>query len=433
MVANRIEIFQQAFRNLQLQPLITPTEIADFRVEYGDEWLDDLEQKVLDCSNSNHQLFFAGHRGCGKSTLLAEFAQRLEDRYFPVFFSITDLIEMSAINHINILFAIALQLMAKADDENIDIEQAKKDEFFNWFKERTTVEESKTTVGAATGFDLFGLIKLKLKTDNTIRDEIKTKFTQNPSDLIDTLNLIATEIELACGKEIVVIIDDLDKLDLAEVEKIFKQNLNILLQPKFTTIYTIPIATIRDGVLKKHIEDATSNRIFVMPVLKLYAKGDSHQADPQFLPKAMNKLREILRKRIDDDLFEADVALNIALFSGGVMRELIRIAQECCRLMLVQLRQKARKQESIEDLQIDRIILNQALDILRNDMTITLSKIDREILTQTYLNYRPDDPKQQEFLDLLHNTYAIEYRNAESWYDLHPLVIRQLKQEKMIP
>ena len=58
MTANRIEVFQQAFRNLQLQPLIKPEEIAEFRVEYGDEWLDELEQIVLDCSDYNNQLFF---------------------------------------------------------------------------------------------------------------------------------------------------------------------------------------------------------------------------------------------------------------------------------------------------------------------------------------------------------------------------------------
>jgi energy-coupling factor transporter ATP-binding protein EcfA2 len=433
MTANRIEAFQTAFRNLQLQPLIEPEEISNFRVEYGDEWLDDLEQMVLDCSDYNNQLFFAGHRGCGKSTLLAEFAQRLDDRYFTVFFSIADLIEMDAIDHINILFAIAVQLTAKADDDNIEIEQSKMDGFFNWFKERIQVEKSETKGSGEAGFDLFGFVKLKLQTDNTIRDEITTKFTKNPRDLIDTLNLIATEVALACGKEIIVIIDDLDKLELEDVQKIFKQNLNILLQPNFIVIYTIPIATIRDGVLKKHIEDAISNRIFVMPVVKLYAKGDSHLPNPQMVPAAIDKLCEILRKRIDSDLLPADIALQVGAFSGGVMRELIRIAQECCRLMLVQLRQKQRRQESINDLQIDAAILNQALDILRNEMTITLSKTDREILKQTYTNYRPDDPKQQEFLDLLHNIYAIEYRNTESWYDLHPLVIKQLIQEKKIP
>jgi MoxR-like ATPase len=147
MAAKRIEEFQQAFRNLQLQPLVTPEAIASFRVEYGDEWLDDLEQMVLDCSDYNNQLIFAGHRGCGKSTLLAEFAQKLSDRYFTVVFSISDLIETPDINHINILFAIAVQLMAKAEAENIDIEQSQKDAFFDWFKERTKTDEIKTTGG----------------------------------------------------------------------------------------------------------------------------------------------------------------------------------------------------------------------------------------------------------------------------------------------
>jgi hypothetical protein len=356
----------------------------------------------------------------------------LDDRYFTVFFSISDLIEMPDINHINILFAIAVQLMAKAENEEIEIDPAKKDAFFNWFKERTQVNEFKLTGEAETGLDLFKLLKFKLKADRTMREEIKQKFTRNSRDLIDTLNLMAAEVELACNKKIVVIIDDLDKLELDDVEKIFKQNLNALLQPNFTVVYTIPIATIRDGVLKKHIEDAVSNRIFVMPVLKLYAKGESHQPGAQVFPETMDKLCEILRKRVSDDLFTEEIGLEIAKFSGGVMRELIRISQECCRLMLVRLRKKARNQESIEDQQIDSEILNRALDILRNDMTITLSKSDREILQQTYNNYRPDDPKQQEFLDLLHNTYAIEYRNTESWYDLHPLVIRQLQQEGMI-
>jgi AAA+ ATPase superfamily predicted ATPase len=190
MTANQIQLFQQAFRNLQLQPLVKPEEIANFRVEYGDDWLDELEQMVLDCSDYNNQLFFAGHRGCGKSTLLAEFAERLDDRYFTVFFSIADLIEMSDVNHINILFAIAVELMAKAEDMAIEIEVSRKAEFFNWFKERTKVEESKTTVEVGVGFDLFKLIKSKLSTDNTIREELKTKFTQNPNDLINNLNSI---------------------------------------------------------------------------------------------------------------------------------------------------------------------------------------------------------------------------------------------------
>jgi len=100
--------------------------------------------------------------------------------------------------------------------------------------------------------------------------------------------------------------------------------------------------------------------------------------------------------------------------------------------MLTRLREILETQESWVDMRVDRAIVQEALDILRNDMAITLSKGDREILKQTYENYRPDDPKQQEFLDLLHNIYAIEYRNTDSWYDLHPLMTVQLRQEGTI-
>ncbi|WP_203427687.1 hypothetical protein [Rippkaea orientalis] len=122
MILTPIEQFQQAFRNLQLQLLVTPEQIKKFRVEYNQSLIEELEQSILDCNNYCNQLIFAGHRGCGKSTLLKEFAETIENNYFTVFFSISDLIEMSDINHINILFAIAVQIMAKADADNIDIE-----------------------------------------------------------------------------------------------------------------------------------------------------------------------------------------------------------------------------------------------------------------------------------------------------------------------
>lgn len=91
-----------------------------------------------------------------------------------------------------------------------------------------------------------------------------------------------------------------------------------------------------------------------------------------------------------------------------------------------------RRNQNIDDLKIDQGILNEALDNIRNDMKITLSKGDRHILLETYKNYTPDDPKNQDFLDLLHNLIAIEYRNRESWYDVHPLIVEQLKIEKLI-
>ena len=294
MTPNRIDQFQEAFRNLQLQPLVTPREIKKFRVEYSEELIDELEQRVLDCNDYNNQLIFAGHRGCGKSTLLTEFSERIHHNYFTVFFSISDLIEQSDINHINILFAIAVQMMAKTDAEEINIDADKKQAFFNWFKEKTLIEEHKAGIEAEVGFDLFGFIKSKLKTDATMREEIKTKFLRNPRELINTLNLIATEIKLACQQEIVVIIDDLDKLDLSKIEEIFKNNVKALLELIFIVIYTIQIAMIRDGVLIKNIEDENSNGIIELHDLNIYEIGASHTHYVLFVLTLMERLRLLL-------------------------------------------------------------------------------------------------------------------------------------------
>jgi hypothetical protein len=430
---DRIEQFQAALRNLQLQPLLSDEEREKFWVDYGSDCLAQLEQKVLDCTESTNQFVFAGHRGCGKSTLLYDFSRQMEHEFFTVFFSISDLIQMKEITHINILFAIALQMMEKAELQNVKIADDKKQAFFNWFKERTQTEIKGVSSDLGFGVDLFNIIKGNLKTEQSTKEEIKTKFTQNFRDLIDTLNAIATEIKLATKREILVIVDDLDKSDLEQIDDIFQKNLKALLQPKFIIIYTVPIATIRDGKLKKYIEDETGNRIFVMPVLKLYPLGESRKLDGKPNDAALDILQSVLTRRIDPELFEAGVEKRIALNSGGILREAVRIAQECCGSILVKLRQQARRNQNIENMQIDSVILAETLDNIRNDMKITLSKSDRKILLQTYNNYSPDDPKHQEFLDLLHNLVAIEYRNRESWYDVHPLIVEQLRIEKLIP
>jgi predicted AAA+ superfamily ATPase len=103
-----LKSFQEAYSNLELFPLMQEKEMAQFRVDYGDDLIADLIQLVEDSPNGDGKIIFTGHRGCGKSSLLAEFSRQIQEKYFVVLFSIADTIEMSAVNHVNILFAIAL-------------------------------------------------------------------------------------------------------------------------------------------------------------------------------------------------------------------------------------------------------------------------------------------------------------------------------------
>ena len=87
-----LEPFREAYRNLELLPLLQPRELEKFKVEYGTEIIEELEQLIEDSPAGDGKIVFTGHRGCGKSTLLAELSRRIANRYFVVFFSISDMI-----------------------------------------------------------------------------------------------------------------------------------------------------------------------------------------------------------------------------------------------------------------------------------------------------------------------------------------------------
>jgi hypothetical protein len=317
--------------------------------------------------------------------------------------------------------------MYEAEARRVEIPKSTKDALYKWFATRTKTEEINLEAETSLGFDLLKLITNKLKADAAVRYEIKQEFERKISDLVARTNEIAAVIQVATRKEILIIIDDLDKLELGRVNDIYRDNIKALCQPNLRIIYTIPIAVLRDKFLRPLIETETNDQIVVMPVLKLFEKGKSRQSNAQPLTEAKDLLREILTKRIADNLIKSQTAEQIVLNSGGVLRELIRIANECCRICLRLIRRKPG-----EKIIIDDEILDKAINSIRNDFAIPLGKIDYEILQTTYKNFIPDDPKQSEFLDLLHGLYILEYRNRQNWYDVHPIVVELLKEQGLI-
>ena len=418
--------FQKAYKNLDLLPLLSETGWAEFGVEYQEDTIAELEQLVEDSPTQDSKIIFTGHRGCGKSTLLADFSRRIKENYFVVFFSISDMIEMSDVNHINILFAIALQLMDEADRQDVQIPKSTKEAIEKWFAKKTRIETNRVTAESSAGFNLFEIIAGKLKVDAQIREEIKQEFIRKTSELVAQINIIASTLKSASGKNPLVIIDDLDKLDLGVVQDIFQDHIKALFLPNFSIIFTIPISALREVRLNATIETESNNQIVFMPVSKLFAKWERRKADAMPNAEVRNQLEKLLSKRISSDILEADTAEKIILSSGGVLRELIRISNECCRICL----RLVRREKDRTDIKINNKVLEEAVNKLRLDFELRLGSADYEILNTTYKKLMPDDPKDQKFLDLLHGLYVLEYRNHDLWYDVHPIVTQSLQKRQ---
>ncbi len=428
-MSTRLEAFQRAYVNLDLLPLQGQKELEKFRVTYGEDVLAELEQLIEDDDSRDRKTIFAGHRGCGKSTLLAEFSRRCEEgNYFVVLFSIANTIEMSDVNHINILFAIAVNLMAKAEEEAVKISPSLRQSFLDWFATKTQTVATGVNIEGEAGFSLFSLIQNKLKAEASVRNELKREFERKVSELVAQINAIAAAVENATGKQILVIIDDLDKLDLATVREVYREHIKALFLPGFRIIYTTPIASLRDGPLRATMISETDDQIVEMQVAKLFKKVDSRAAAMEPIEENRQKLCDMLDKRIGPKLMEPEIAEAIVLKSGGVLRELIRLANKCCRICLRQIR----RAQNVEAILINQEVFDQAVQDMRLDFEAPLGKADYEILRATYQSFKPEDPKAQAFLDLLHGLHILEYRNGEIWYDLHPVVTDLLVLKEMI-
>ncbi|PZV04086.1 MAG: KAP family P-loop domain protein [Leptolyngbya sp.] len=424
-----LTIFQQAYRDLDLFPLIKPEEIESFRVDYGREVLVRLRQEV-NASVKDQKFVFAGHRGCGKSTLLKRFAIEMQPQHFVVFFSIADLIEPSAVTHRNILYAIALQLLSAATQQNIPIAEDIKESLLGWMTTTHKQKEEKTTKSEiGLGLDkLLPMATLKFQKEQAFRDEIERVYEKRVADLVGKADRIAAAIQTTTQKPVLVVIDDLDKLDLDLVESLYLNNIKVLFSPGFRIVFTIPISATQEPKVMGALNSEGIVRPQLFPVSKFYAKPDCRNPQAEAIAKTVQLFLEVLTKRIPAAVIEPKTARKMVLKSGGVMRELVRIGRECCTECMVQLELEPDR----TDLTIDDQILTVALRNLRNDFARQIGTSLFPVLMQVYQTRNNKDTDSDAFVKLLHGLMVLEYQNDDLWYDLHPIVVDLLQREGLI-
>jgi nucleoside-triphosphatase THEP1 len=441
----QLDAFRAAGRNLQVYPLVTRKDLAQFGVDYQLELVDELESAIENSIGQDNKLVFTGHRGCGKSTLLAELGFRLTEtgRYFVVNFSISDTIERAAVDHVNILFSMALQLLEAAERRQVKLKPGIKKSLYQWLGKHTQTEsqaveaEIETSGEASVEGGIPGLLKFlaavksKLKVNSVIRKEITVEFSQQISELIAKINEIQGYVENATKQQVLVIIDDLDKLDLAVTETIFTKNIKPLLDPNCRIIYTIPIAILRDVSIKSGLV-AMIKQIHIMRVAKFFPKADIRKKDRIPDARSVEIFEMVIDRRLPSELIDSAVKREIVIKSGGVLRELIRLLDRCCDKCLLQIRGQLRRSKFESMPIVNQAVLDQVLIDFQIEFAEPLGKVDFEALKQIYMDSKPTDTENQRFLDLLHGLYILEYRNAVLWYDLNPIVIDLLIAEGVI-
>jgi hypothetical protein len=141
-------------------------------------------------------------------------------------------------------------------------------------------------------------------------------------------------------------------------------------------------------------------------------------------------LLNIMNKRLDKldrdykDLFKPDAIELICEKSGGVIRDLVRLARTACQIGLD-------KKLNLVDLEIAK----QAVQEVRKDLNLDdyqYPEIDLVHKTGKLTTKSHSLPKKGEFIicdELLHNKAILGYYSSsqESWFDINPILIENLQ------
>jgi hypothetical protein len=278
----------------------------------------DRHANALRSSRRPLKYLFVGSRGNGKSTELNRLSELLEDHLLIVPFSIRDKLNLYDIEYSDILLIIAAEIYEKVS-ENVELSSKLSDYLDSWSEKIVQKENILGLSGEVkTGFSAFVLnITGKMKTEATTRRVTRKVIQPQLSDLIYAVNKIIIEAEERLDKNILVIIDDLDKVNLQKGEELFYEHGTELTSPICRIIYTIPQPLLFSNKIRQIVLQYFDGRIDLGNI-------NIYDRNGQLDPEGCELMKQVALKRMDQSLISKD-ALNLAVkYSAGVMTEFIR-------------------------------------------------------------------------------------------------------------
>ncbi|MBC8521636.1 MAG: AAA family ATPase [Methanomicrobia archaeon] len=362
---------------------------------------------ILKTTKKPLKYLFVGSRGNGKSTELNKLSELVKEELFIVPFSIKDRLNLFDVEYADILLVIGAEIYDKVSEQ---IELSKElDEYLNSWSETVVerVDEKQKGIGLGAGFtaivNLSGKIKTQVTTREITRDIIKPRM----SDLIDAINKIIVDAEEKLGKQLLIIIDDLDKVNLEKAEELFYMHGAELTQPICKVIYTIPQPLLFSNKIRQIVLQYFDGHE-VLGNIKVHDKNSNLNSE------SCEVMKDVALRRMSEDLITEEALVTAIEFSGGILTAFMRIIKDAANIANTEGRERIENED-----------VEHAITEIRNDYIRILSKEDLEILKGVSKTKEKTDG--ESFQDLLFSLAILEYSNGEIWYDIHPTIKRVIE------
>ncbi len=401
---------------------------------------DGIKKKLAE-GPQDARLLVYGHSGSGKSTELTKLTTELGDDYFIVSFSVREDLNFAHVIPEDIPVVLAEHVLSEAERQGLNIPGKRLRPIYEWFATTTKTDkdasDSALTIGAQAevGAPLNPFLKLlaSLKSDirySTGRETSSVlEVRKRKGELVDQVNIFLNEVRFALppSQRLLIIVEDMDKFDIASARDVFINNANLLLGINATIIYTIPIFTF-------HSPDAAAIRTafddhIALPMIKVMDHKGNRAG-------GFDTVKQVVRCRVPEALLPEDALDLAAEKTGGVLRHLFEvihtaaamtdIASETEPLTVERIRYglQRKRREFYQEIAIPfGGVLGQP-DLKVGELYKRLSIYAKRQLAGEK-NQPPTDPINQI---LLQCCALVEY-NGEGWYGVHPIVMEMLREQ----
>jgi deoxyadenosine/deoxycytidine kinase len=369
------------------------------------------------------KFLLSGHRGGGKTTELRRLEQRCASQYTVVWVDTDTALDKFNIGYAEVVVLIGISIVKQLTEKG-------------WFLPKNLEKDlleslSKITYqGKVSGSgnielpklfqDLGIFLKVGFQQETSKTREVRPAL----SEIITKVNAIIAAAEESKPK-LLVIVDGLDRKDYVIALEMFSSSL--LTELNCHIIYAVPISLRYSPAFRQPIESFEKCLDLAnIPVFKC-----DEQTRPTNLPDPVGKsiLVSVIEKRLHKlgdaykSIFQKDALDLLCEKSGGVMRDLVRLARTACEVAL-------RKKTS----QVDLAIAQEAIREERRTYTIEdyqFPELDAVHRTGVLSSKTFDSPKHGKIViceELLHHKLVLGYYNPKFglWFDINPILLGDL-------
>jgi hypothetical protein len=268
-------------------------------------------------------------------------------------------------------------------------------------------DESIKAEAGAKGSAWLAFFRAQLGTRREWKREERLKLEPRIQDLIDILNRMAQDLKNRTNKKVLVVIDDLEKGESdAHKEmhsRLFNENYETLVQPRFSIIYTLPIYFRSLAGIR-----IPQDELYAFSAVHLYEREHKTVIAP---PLDANReeyqlLRRFVEKRLENPsaVFGDGVLDELLRIGGGLFRETARAIHEAAYFAY---NRGADRIETEDARQVFTQIKKEYQPLIRGDAIRLLKQV-----------LESDQGWVDGVEPYLQSRAVVEYENGDLWLDL---------------